>query len=159
MMQRIQHLGKLFKALQRFEQFTPMLYSAVNLHAVSGCDEVIFVDNARSAVSNLTLPRPRVSARFHAAHDACPRNVRFHSWTTTATARCKYIDTTTQCASYRDCCRTLHSNRVKFLWSPYVIGQTIIFLPCDFYPISSFFPRLVSAVGCQPYFRAHMAWP
>jgi len=25
-----------------------------------------------------------------------------------------------------------------FLWSPYVIGQTIIFLPCDFY-LSSFF--------------------
>ena len=24
------------------------------------------------------------------------------------------------------------------LWSPYVIGQTIIFLPCDFY-LSSFF--------------------
>jgi len=26
----------------------------------------------------------------------------------------------------------------EFLWSPYVIGQTIIFLPCDFY-LSSFF--------------------
>ena len=25
------------------------------------------------------------------------------------------------------------------LWSPYVIGQTIIFLPCDFYLSSSFF--------------------
>jgi len=25
-----------------------------------------------------------------------------------------------------------------FLWSPYVIGQTIIFLPCDFY-LSFFF--------------------
>ena len=24
-------------------------------------------------------------------------------------------------------------------WSPYVIGQTIIFLPCDFYLLSSFF--------------------
>jgi len=24
------------------------------------------------------------------------------------------------------------------LWSPYVIGQTIIFLPCDFYLISFF---------------------
>jgi len=22
---------------------------------------------------------------------------------------------------------------IVFLWSPYVIGQTIIFLPCDFY--------------------------
>jgi len=28
--------------------------------------------------------------------------------------------------------------KVPFLWSPYVIGQTIIFLPCDFY-LSSFF--------------------
>jgi len=30
------------------------------------------------------------------------------------------------------------------LWSPYVIAQTIIFLPCDFY-LLSFFPRLISA--------------
>jgi len=29
----------------------------------------------------------------------------------------------------------------------HVIGQTIIFLPCDFYLSSSFFPRLISAVG------------
>jgi len=29
--------------------------------------------------------------------------------------------------------------RGVFLWSPYVIGQTIIFLPCDFYLSSSFF--------------------
>jgi len=34
------------------------------------------------------------------------------------------------------------------LWSPYVLGQTIIFLPCDFYlPSSIFFPHLISAVG------------
>ena len=33
-----------------------------------------------------------------------------------------------------------------FLWSPYVIGQTIIFLPCDFYLLSFFFfPCLISA--------------
>jgi len=25
------------------------------------------------------------------------------------------------------------------LWSPYIIGQTIIFLPCDFYLLSIFF--------------------
>ena len=33
------------------------------------------------------------------------------------------------------------------LWSPYVIGQTIIFLPCDFYLsfFFLFFPRLISA--------------
>ena len=34
---------------------------------------------------------------------------------------------------------------VRLLWSPYVIGQTVIFLPCDFY--LSFFPCLISAVG------------
>jgi len=36
-----------------------------------------------------------------------------------------------------------------FLWSPYVIGQTIIFLPCDFYLLSFFlfFRRVISAVG------------
>ena len=32
------------------------------------------------------------------------------------------------------------------LWSPCVIGLTIIFLPCDFY-LLPFFPRLISAVG------------
>ena len=47
----------------------------------------------------------------------------------------------------------------SFLWSPYVIGQTIIFLPCSFFllllssSIFFFFPRLISAaVGCLPYF-------
>ena len=34
-----------------------------------------------------------------------------------------------------------------FLWSPYVIGQTIIFLPCYFYLPSSFFPHLISAAA------------
>ena len=28
--------------------------------------------------------------------------------------------------------------QLKLLWSPYVIGQTIIFLPCDFYLLSIF---------------------
>jgi len=33
----------------------------------------------------------------------------------------------------------IHSNEaVVFLWSPYVIGQTIIFLPCDFCLLSIF---------------------
>ena len=33
------------------------------------------------------------------------------------------------------------------LWSPYVIGQTIIFSSCFFLLSSSFFPRLISAVA------------
>ena len=40
---------------------------------------------------------------------------------------------------------------VRCLWPPYVIGADIIFLPCDFYLLLSFFflffPRLISAVG------------
>jgi len=33
----------------------------------------------------------------------------------------------------------------RLLWSPYVIGQTIIFLPCDFFLLLLlFFPRLIS---------------
>ena len=51
----------------------------------------------------------------------------------------------------------------QFLWSPYVIGQTIIFLPCDFYLLSSsssFFPRLILAVGdWMSTILLHMAWP
>jgi len=35
----------------------------------------------------------------------------------------------------------------NYLWSPYVIGQTIIFLPCYFYLLSFFIPRLFSAAA------------
>jgi len=39
------------------------------------------------------------------------------------------------------------------------IGQTIIFLPCDFF-LSSFFPRLISAVGnWMSTILPHMVWP
>ena len=48
--------------------------------------------------------------------------------------------------------------RRQFLWSPYVIGQTIIFLPCDFY-LSSFFPHLISAaVDWMSTILPHMVW-
>jgi len=48
-----------------------------------------------------------------------------------------------------------------FLWSPYVIGQTIIFLPCDFYLFSSsFIPRLISvATDWMSTIFLHMEWP
>ena len=47
-----------------------------------------------------------------------------------------------------------------FLWSPYVIGQTIIFLPCDFYLLSFFIPRLISAAADgMSTILLHMAWP
>jgi len=51
------------------------------------------------------------------------------------------------------------------LWSPYVIGQTIIFLPCDFYLslfffLLSFFPRLISAaIDWMCTILPHMVWP
>ena len=48
-------------------------------------------------------------------------------------------------------CDATDDNGLILLWSPYVIRQTIIFLPCDFYLLSFFFPfffpRLISAVG------------
>jgi len=45
------------------------------------------------------------------------------------------------------------------LWSPYVIGQTIIFLPCDCYLSSFFFPRLISpAVDWMSTVLPHMVW-
>ena len=48
----------------------------------------------------------------------------------------------------------------SILWSPYGIGQTIIFLPCDFYLLLSFFPRLISAVGdWMSTILLHMVWP
>ena len=58
----------------------------------------------------------------------------------------------------------VHGN-VRCLWSPYVKGQTIIFLPCDFYLLSSFFflfffPRLISAAAdWMSAILPHMVWP
>ena len=44
------------------------------------------------------------------------------------------------------------------LWSPYVIGQTIIFSSCFF--LSSFFPHLISPVGDWMFtILWHMVWP
>jgi len=51
----------------------------------------------------------------------------------------------------------LDSQTTGLLWSPYVIGQTIIFLPCDFCLLSFFFSFLAysprSEIGCLPYFH------
>jgi len=45
------------------------------------------------------------------------------------------------------------------LWSPYVIGQTIIFSSC-FFLLHLFFPRLISAVGDWMFtILWHMVWP
>ena len=60
-----------------------------------------------------------------------------------------------------------HNRLLSFcsLWSPYVIGQTIIFSSCSFFLSSSiffffFFPRLISAVGDWiSTILLHMAWP
>jgi len=41
------------------------------------------------------------------------------------------------CISYKNVIK--YDIRKYFLWSPYVIGQTIIFLPCGFYLLLSFF--------------------
>jgi len=48
------------------------------------------------------------------------------------------------------------------LWSPYGIGQTIIFSSCGYFCLlsSSFFPRLISAVGdWMSTILPHMVWP
>ena len=42
-----------------------------------------------------------------------------------------------QCGPIGDGCVCLLS--VPYLWSPYVIGQTIIFLPCSFFPSIFFY--------------------
>ena len=51
--------------------------------------------------------------------------------------------------------------RLVSLWSPYVIGQTIIFLPCYFYLLSSFFssPNLSGRRLDVYHTSIHMAWP
>jgi len=48
----------------------------------------------------------------------------------------------------------------RYYGLPYVIGQTIIFLPCDFYLISSFFPRLIlAAADWMSAILPNMVWP
>jgi len=52
---------------------------------------------------------------------------------------------------------------ISSLWSPYVIGQTIIFLPCSFFPsifYLFFIPRVISAAAdWMSTILLHMAWP
>ena len=68
-------------------------------------------------------------------------------------ARLKWVDNVIEDVSAkRYCC----------LWSPYGIGQTIIFLPCGFFFffLLSFFPRLISAVAdWMSAILPHMVWP
>jgi len=46
-----------------------------------------------------------------------------------------------------------------FPWSPHVIGQTIIFLPCGFF-FFLFFPRLISAIAdWMSTILLHIVWP
>ena len=57
-----------------------------------------------------------------------------------------------------------HAVVCSSLWSPYVIGQTIILLSCDFYLsfffFLFFFPRLIlAAVDWMPTILPHMVWP
>ena len=52
--------------------------------------------------------------------------------------------------------------KLGFLWSPYGIGQTIIFSCCGFFYLFflSFFPRLISAVAdWMSTILPHMVWP
>jgi len=49
--------------------------------------------------------------------------------------------------------------KAHYLWSPYGIGQTIIFLPCGYF-FFLFFPRLISAVAdWMSAILPHMVWP
>ena len=55
--------------------------------------------------------------------------------------------------------RADHNIFMLLLWSSYVIGQTIIFLSCEFLS-SFFFPRLISAaVDWMSTILPHMVWP
>ena len=68
------------------------------------------------------------------------------------------VDTCLSCEDIaRQSCAVVR--RWRFLWSPYGIGQTIIFLPCGLFFLS-FFPRLISAAtDWMPAILPHMVWP
>jgi len=55
--------------------------------------------------------------------------------------------------------RLYNALKNPLLWSPYVIGQTIIFSSCFFF-VFLFFPRLISVVGdWMSTILPHMVWP
>jgi len=63
---------------------------------------------------------------------------------------------------WRECTGRAVWSMTALLWSPYVIGQTIIFSSCLFlsYSSSCFFPRLISAAGDWMFtILWHMVWP
>jgi len=51
---------------------------------MSCCKDIIFADNtasaSKTAEKQVTLPRPRVRARFSSADDTCQRERRFDGW-------------------------------------------------------------------------------
>jgi len=58
--------------------------------------------------------------------------------------------------------RNTTASLAHFIMVAYVIGQTNIFLPCDFYllPFFFFFPRLISAAAdWMSTILPHMVWP
>ena len=67
--------------------------------------------------------------------------------------------------SLRQRCSLVSHYFDHLLWSPYVIGQTIIFSCCGLFFLSSFFfffffPRLISVVGDWMFtILRHMVWP
>jgi len=83
-----------------------------------------------------------------------------HCWTD-STQLFHWVSTSRPCrSSTRYTCITVNQLiSTHWLWSPYVIGQTIIFSSCFFF-LSSFFPHLISAVGDWMFtILWHMVWP
>jgi len=104
----------------------------------------------------LTLCHADTTRQF--GHEYFTRNI-YTSILTIRPTSPEYADDTT---NYLLLCLEFNQPREQlqtYLWSPYVIGQTIIFSCCFFF-LLSFFPRLISAVGDWMFtILSHMVWP
>jgi len=125
-------------------------------YVTNDSDGSLSIDLSRRRHQSMHRPTQAPSRQTHASLASCLRARRMlhsfvpsliHSFSTSESSRAQSI------AWFRDLQRNV------FLWSPYGIGQTIIFLLCSFSFLLSF-PGLISAVGdWMPAALPHMVWP
>jgi len=86
-------------------------------------------------------------------------DVLLNIWKSMSTPTCNYCNVHLCSKWWYNPVSAMTHTDLMLLWSPYGIGQTIIFLPCGFFFLC-FLPRLISAVGdWMSAILPHMVWP
>ena len=90
----------------------------------------------QSSGSNLAHPLPSSNLRTGVSTDQC---MVWKTWKLILNLFLYHDSRLTRWSVIFSSCIFISRYLVRYLWSPYVIGQTIIFLPCSFYLLSIFF--------------------